>query len=46
MASKKVQNTMLKYRLYPTPEQAELFDKTFDCCRYLWNQKHSDEREL
>ncbi len=46
MASKKVQNTMLKYRLYPTPEQAELFDKTFDCCRYLWNQMLSDEREF
>ena len=26
-----------KYRLYPTPEQTELFTKTFGCVRYVWN---------
>ena len=26
-----------KYRLYPTPEQTELFAKTFGCVRYVWN---------
>ena len=41
-----IQNTALKFRLYPTVEQAKLFDKTFDCCRYVWNQMLSDEREF
>lgn len=39
-------NTMYRYRLYPSAEQAALIDKTFDCCRYLWNQMLSDEREF
>lgn len=26
-----------KFRLYPTPEQANLIQRTFGCCRYLWN---------
>lgn len=38
--------TSIKVRLHPTPGQAELFDKTFGCCRYLWNQMLSDEQEF
>ena len=26
-----------KFRLYPTPEQANLIQQTFGCCRYVWN---------
>lgn len=26
-----------KYRIYPTKEQQEIIDKTFNCCRYVWN---------
>lgn len=26
-----------KFRLYPTPEQINLIQQTFGCCRYLWN---------
>lgn len=26
-----------KYRIYPTPEQEDLFSKTFGCCRYVYN---------
>ena len=26
-----------KFRIYPTPEQQLLQNKTFGCCRYLWN---------
>ena len=26
-----------KYRIYPTPEQATLINKTFGCVRYVWN---------
>jgi len=36
----------IKARLYPTPEQAELFEKTFGCCRWLWNQMLSDQRRF
>ena len=33
----------LKVRLYPTEAQAELFEKTFGCCRYIWNQMLVDQ---
>lgn len=26
-----------KFRLYPTQEQAEQIQKTFGCCRFVWN---------
>ena len=26
-----------KYRIYPTKEQQELLNKTFGCCRFVWN---------
>ena len=45
-AGKVLQHTTLKFRLYPTPEQAELMEKTFGCCRYLWNQILSDVQEF
>lgn len=40
------QYTVLKLRLYPTPEQTELIEKTFGCCRYLWNKMLSDTQEF
>ena len=40
---RRMQNTTIKVRLLPTAEQAELFDKTFGCCRYLWNRMLADE---
>ena len=43
---KRLLYTTIKARLYPTPEQAELFEKTFGCCRYLWNQMLSDEQRF
>jgi len=39
---KLIQFETIKARLYPTPEQAELFEKTFGCCRYIWNRMLSD----
>jgi len=42
MDGKLVQFDTIKARLYPTPEQAELFEKTFGCCRYIWNRMLSD----
>ena len=38
--------TTIKVRLYPTKEQAALFNKTFGCCRYIWNQMLADEQEF
>jgi len=38
--------TTLKVRLCPTAEQAELFEKTFGCCRYIWNQMLSDQQRF
>ena len=47
MTEKKVaRNTTIKYRLYPTPTQAALIDKTFGCCRWLWNAILADEQEF
>ena len=36
----------IKIRLYPTTEQAELFEKTFGCCRYIWNRMLADQQRF
>ena len=33
----------IKYRIYPTPEQAELISKTFGCCRKVYNLMLEDK---
>lgn len=38
-------NKAIKYRLYPTKEQEELFAKTFGCCRKIWNLMLNDKIE-
>ncbi len=40
------QYTTLKVRLYPNAEQMALFEKTFGCCRYIWNQMLSDQQRF
>lgn len=40
-----VQYNTIKVPLYPTAEQAELFAKTFGCCRYLWNRTLADQEK-
>ncbi|MCI8359817.1 MAG: transposase [Clostridiales bacterium] len=37
-----MQYTVVKIRLYPTPEQTALLEKTFGCCRFLWNRMLED----
>ena len=32
-----------KFRLYPSPEQMILFEKTFGCSRFIWNQMLVDK---
>ena len=50
MAGKKsgnpAQYTTIKVRLNPNEAQAELFEKTFGCCRYVWNQMLSDQQRF
>ena len=43
---KTIRFTTLKVRLYPDAAQAELFEKTFGCCRYIWNQMLSDQQRF
>lgn len=38
-------NKAIKYRLYPTSNQVELFAKTFGCCRKIWNLMLADKIE-
>lgn len=38
-------NKAIKYRLYPTTEQKEMFAKTFGCCRKVWNLMLNDKIE-
>ena len=41
-----IQYNTIKVPLYPTPEQEELFQKTFGCCRYIWNRMLSDHERF
>ena len=43
---KQLRNTAIKVRIFPDAAQAELLDKTFSCCRFLWNQMLADEQEF
>lgn len=45
-AQRTIQYNTIKVPLYPTPEQEELFQKTFGCCRYIWNQMLADHEEF
>ena len=36
-------NKAIRYRLYPTSEQAVLFAKTFGCCRKVYNLMLADK---
>ena len=38
-------NKAFQFRIYPTEEQKELFEKTFGCCRFIYNQMLSDKNE-
>ena len=38
-------NKAIKYRLYPTKKQEEMFAKTFGCCRKIWNLMLNDKIE-
>ena len=47
MAEKtETRHTVIRFRLHPSAEQAELIEKTFGCCRWLWNQMLSDVQEF
>ena len=44
--AERMENVSIKVRLRPTKEQAERIDKTFGCCRWLWNRMLADEQEF
>ena len=33
-----------KYRIYPTPAQAALIERTFGCCRWVYNRTLEERR--
>lgn len=39
------QNKAFKFRIYPTPEQERLIQRTFGCCRYVFNHYLADRQE-
>ena len=39
-------NRAIKYRAFPTNEQAELFAKTFGCVRLVWNNMLADAQRF
>ena len=41
-----LQQRAIKYRIYPTPEQEVLIQKTFGCCRFVWNHMLGDEQRF
>ncbi len=43
---KTLQYTTIKARLYPNAFQAELFEKTFGCCRWIWNHMLADQQRF
>lgn len=45
-AGKALQYTTIKARLYPNEAQAELFEKTFGCCRWIWNHMLADQQRF
>lgn len=41
-----VQYNTIKVPLYPTLHQKQLFQKTFGCCRYIWNRMLADHERF
>jgi putative transposase len=39
-------NQAIKMRIYPTRVQQEMLNKTFGCCRLLWNQMLAERNEV
>ena len=39
----KIKHKSYKFRLYPNQEQMFLFEKTFGCSRFIWNQMLADK---
>ena len=39
-------NQAYKFRLYPNNEQAIVLDKTFGCCRFLYNRMLNERKNI
>ena len=40
---KRIRHKSYKFRLYPTEKQMMMFEKTFGCSRFIWNQMLADK---
>ena len=40
-----MENRAYKYRIYPNAKQRDIIDKTFGCCRFIWNKMLTDKIE-
>ena len=38
-------NKAFKFRLYPTHKQEVFFNKTFGCCRFVYNKMLAERKE-
>lgn len=38
-------NKAFKFRLYPTHEQEVFFNRTFGCCRFVYNKMLEERKE-
>lgn len=41
-----MKNKAIKYRIYPTESQMQLLNKTFGCCRFVYNRMLSVQKDL
>ena len=39
-------NVTYKFRIYPNKEQEITLNKTFGCCRFLWNQMLNERNKV
>ncbi len=39
-------NRAYKFRIYPNTDQSEFLDKSFGCCRFLWNKMIHERIEV
>ena len=40
-----IQHKAYKFRLYPNKSQLELMQKTFECCRFVYNARWAYNKE-
>ena len=44
--NRELRRRAIKVQIFPTKEQKALLEKTFGCCRFIWNQMLCDEKRF